>query len=261
LTFTAIVTSGNSPVVAGVVQLLEGGNSIGSGTVNSSGEVTISVSTLPTGSNLISAYYAGTANFAASLSSAITETVTAPANPEPPATITVSTLSPVSPGSSTTAAVSLVTNSYAGTMTLTCALTSSPVGAQYLPTCIVTPPTLTVAENATAASILTVQTTSTTTTALAHPSTLPPLGLGGALAVAGLLMFCVPNRRRRMMSVLALLLVVLSVGAVGCGGEKTTHVLPVTDSTTAGAYTFAVIGTDVVNPSTTTTAIVTVAVE
>jgi subtilase family serine protease len=261
VTFTVVVSSGGAPVTTGVVQLLDGGYSIGAGTVNSSGVMTISVSTLPVGSNLISAYYGGTANFAASLSSAITETVTAPANPEPPATITVATLSPVSPGSSTTAAVKLVTNSYAGTMTLTCALTSSPVGAQYLPTCNVTASTLTVAVNATAASILTVQTTSTTTTSVAHPSHLTPWGLGGSTAVAGLLMLCVPNRRRRTTFLLALLLVVFSLGAVGCGGGKTTQVSPVTQSTTAGAYTFTVKGTDVVNPSTTTTAIVTVAVE
>jgi len=261
LTFTAIVTSGSSPVAVGVVQLLEGGNSIGSGTVNGSGVAIISVSSLPVGSDSISASYAGTANFAASLSSAVTETVNAPADPEPPATITVVTPSPVSPGSSTTAAVKLASGSYAGTMTLTCALTSSPVGAQYLPICTVTPSTLMVAANSTAASMLTVQTTYTTTTALAHPSDLPPWGLGGSSAMAGLFMLCLPNRRRRTTSLLALLLVVFSVGAVGCGGGKTTQVSPVTQSTTAGAYTFTVKGTDVVNPSTTTTAIVTVAVE
>jgi hypothetical protein len=261
LTFTAIVTSGNSPVPAGLVQLLGGGNSIGAGTVNSSGVVTISVSTLPVGSNLISAYYGGTANFATSLSSAVTETVTAPVDPEPPATITVVTPSPVSPGRSTTAAVKLATISYTGTMRLTCALTSSPGGAQYLPTCSVTPSTLTVAANSSAASILTVQTTSTTTTALSHPSALTPWGLGGASAVAALLMFCMPTRRLRMMSLSALLLAVLSVGAVGCGGAKTSQVSPVIQSTTAGAYTFTVKGTDVTNPSTTTTATVTVTVE
>jgi hypothetical protein len=261
LTFTAIVTSGNSPVVDGVVQLLEGGNSIGSGTVNSSGVVTISVSTLPIGSNLISAYYAGTANFAASLSSAITETVTAPANPEPPATITVATLSPVSPGSSTTAAVSLVTSSYAGTMTLTCALTSTPAGAQYLPTCSVTPSTVTVAANSTVASVLTVQTTSTTSSARAHPFDLPPWRLGGAAAIAGLLMLCVPTRRRRMTSLLLLFLIVPSAGVLGCGAGKISQVTSNLEFTTAGSYTFTVKGEDVTNPSATSTATVIVAVE
>jgi hypothetical protein len=42
---------------------------------------------------------------------------------------------------------------------------------------------------------------------------------------------------------------------------KTSQVTFSPQSTTAGAYTFTVKGTDVINPSTTTTATVTVAVE
>jgi TRAP-type C4-dicarboxylate transport system permease small subunit len=90
---------------------------------------------------------------------------------------------------------------------------------------------------------------------------LTPWGLSGASAMASLLMLCLPNRRRRIMSLLSLLLVVLTVGAVGCGGVKTSQVTSSPQSTTAGAYTFTVKGTDVINPSTTTTATVTVAVE
>jgi hypothetical protein len=261
VTFTAIVTSRNAPVAEGVVELFEGGNSIGSATVNSNGNATISLSTLPIGSNSIPAYYVGTANFATSLSSPVTETVSAPANPGPPATITVSTPPPVSPGSATTAVVSVAAGSrYSGTMNLTCTLTSSPVGAQYLPACSLTPSTIMVAANATATSTLTVQTTPTTTAALARPSGLTPWGLGGASAMAGLLMFCVPDRRRRMMSLLALLLVVLSVGAASCGSaspQQTTSA----QTTTAGSYTFTVKAADTSNPSATASTVVTITVQ
>lgn len=262
VTFTVIVTSGNQPVTAGVVELLEDGNPIASGTMNSSGCVTIALSTLPAGSNSISAYYAGTANFATSLSSSLTETVTAPANPVPPATITVATPSPVSPGSATTAAVSLVaSSSYSGTMNLTCTLTSSPAGAQYLPTCSLTPPTLTIAANASASSILTVKTTSTTTSAGARPSGLIPWSLGGASAMAGLLMFCVPNRRRRTMALCSLLLVTLCFGAAGCGSARLLPLTTAAETTTAGNYTFTVKGVDASNQGATVSTVVLIAVQ
>lgn len=258
--FTATVASAGIPATSGVVSFMQGSNVIGSGTVNSSGVATVSLSTLPVGSNSISADYAGTTNYATSLSSAVTVSV-APVSPAVPVTINVPAPTPVSAGAATTASVNLSAgSSYSGTMNLTCILTGSPAGAQYLPTCSLNPTTLTVAVNAVATSTITVLTTSTTTLA-SRPSGITPWGFGGASAMAGLLIFCVPTRRRRTMSLLALLLVVLTLGAAGCGGGTFVSPTISTKSTTAGSYAFTVKATDASNPNTTASTAVTITVQ
>ncbi len=259
---TATVSVSGGPATSGVVTFLSNGVSIGAGTVNGNGAAMMSLSTLAVGSDSIVASYGGTSSFEVSTSFPVVVTVAAQVVSAPPATINVPAPAPVSPGGTTASAVSLVARaSYSGTMNLTCALTNSPVGAQYVPTCTITPSTITIAANATAASTLTVQTTSTSTAAVARPSGLAPWGLGGASAMAGLLMFCLPTRRRRMMSVLALVLGVCSLGAVGCGSSASAPPTTTTQSTTAGSYTFTVKGTDTANASTTASTMVTVTVQ
>jgi hypothetical protein len=265
VTFTAAVTSGGAPVSTGVVTFLNGGNTLGTGTVNSTGVATISLSTLPVGADSISAQFGGTSSFATSVSGVVMVTVSVAITPAPIA-ITIPTLPAVSPGGSTTSSVSFTaSSSYSGTMNLSCTLTSSPTGAQYVPTCSLNPTTLTFTASSVGTSTLTVATTSTTTTtALPHSTSGTPWGLAGASAMAGLLMFCLPARRRRMMSMLLLLLVVTCIGAVGCGGGGGTSVAPpgsTTQQTTAGSYTFSVKGTDASNPNLTNSATVTVTVE
>ncbi len=255
---SAAVTSNGSPVTSGVVAFLVDGSSVGIGMLNSSGTASMSLDTLPVGTDSISASYGGTSSFAPSTSASVSVTVTGTSTP---VTISVGSVSSLFPGEGTSSTLKISAgSSYSGTMNLTCTLTNSPVGAQYLPTCSLNPTTITVAANATASSTLMVQTTSPTSTALARPTGLTPWGLGGASAMAGLLMFCVPTRRRRMTSLLALLLVVCSFGAVGCGSGNANHVTTSTPSTTAGSYTFTVRGTDVTNPSTTASTTVTITV-
>jgi hypothetical protein len=78
VTFTAQVTApeGNTPPT-GTVTFSDGTTSLGTGTLNSSGQATYSTSSLALGLHSISAAYSGSAGFAASTSSPITITVSA----------------------------------------------------------------------------------------------------------------------------------------------------------------------------------------
>ena len=75
VTFTATVASlGGTP--AGSVSFLDGATALGSGTLNA-GQATLVTSSLSVGSHSITAVYAATANFTASTSAAVAETVIA----------------------------------------------------------------------------------------------------------------------------------------------------------------------------------------
>jgi len=81
--------------------------------------------------------------------------------------------------------------------------------------------------------------------------------------LAGLLLFCVPSRRRRLLIMTSSLLIALTMGTVGCGAGLTIVTTPPLDTsaTTPGIYEFTVTGTDTVDPSVTTSAVVSVNVE
>ncbi|MFN2608074.1 MAG: Ig-like domain repeat protein [Acidimicrobiales bacterium] len=78
VTFTATVTSSGSPVTSGTVTFLEGSTVIGGPVaVNGSGQATLTTTTLPEGSHVITARYDGTASFGTS-SGAVTEVLNNP---------------------------------------------------------------------------------------------------------------------------------------------------------------------------------------
>lgn len=223
----------------GVVTLTYNGSSSSPPTQQSLANGTTSF-TLPsqflvTGANTLGALYGGDATYA---SSSATTTVTlaqvALAVPAPAAVL---------PGSSitATATVSAGTN-YSGTVNLTCSLTSSPAGAQSLPTCSISPASVTLQTGGSATSVLAVTTTAAST------SLLRPLrdgswtrgGDGAILAV--LAIWGIPRRRRRWLSMLVILLIG-ACATIGCsGGSKSTG--PSIAATTAGTYTFTVTGQD-----------------
>jgi sugar lactone lactonase YvrE len=214
--------------------------------------------TLTTGSDTITASYSGDANYAvASGTAAITVAQVL---------ITSQTASAVSPGGSTTAALTLAaSNSYSGTMNLTCALTSSPSGAQSLPTCNLKPTSVGLTSGGSGTSTLTVNTTAASTSAVLHPLRAPLHWLGGGGAtLAALLLWGIPARRRRWVSMLAVLLLMVAAVATGCGGGGKPggggggQSIP---ATTAGNYTFTVTGVDSVNPQITTSTTVVVTVQ
>jgi hypothetical protein len=190
---------------------------------------------LVTGANTLGALYGGDATYASgSATTTVTLAQVALAVPAPAAVL---------PGSSitATATVSAGTN-YSGTVNLTCSLTSSPAGAQSLPTCSISPASVTLQTGGSATSVLAVTTTAAST------SLLRPLrdgswtrgGDGAILAV--LAIWGIPRRRRRWLSMLVILLIG-ACATIGCsGGSKSTG--PSIAATTAGTYTFTLTGQD-----------------
>jgi hypothetical protein len=81
------------------------------------------------------------------------------------------------------------------------------------------------------------------------------IGTAGGAALAGLLFFCLPGRRRNRFAMLALLIVAMAAGASGCGGSAQ----PAVDGT--GAFTFTVTGTDAATGMIVSTTTVTVNVQ
>jgi hypothetical protein len=149
-------------------------------------------------------------------------------------------------------------------MNLSCTLTSSPNGAQSLPTCSLNPASITLTSVGSGTSILTIDTTAASGSALARPHRQNLWGLGeGGTLFAGILVLFLPSRRRRWISMLSLVLIIVGAGVIGCGGGggggQTTG--PGTPSTTAGNYTFTVTGTDSANAKITVSTTVIIAVQ
>ncbi|MGD0445547.1 MAG: hypothetical protein ABSA39_16550 [Edaphobacter sp.] len=94
---------------------------------------------------------------------------------------------------------------------------------------------------------MTVNTTAASTTAFVRPLGKDVWGFGGGAVLAGLLMLGIPPRRRRWVSMLALLWIVVVAGAIGCGpsggSAPISTTTPSTPATTAGSYTFTVTAT------------------
>ncbi len=161
--------------------------------------------------------------------------------PAPTFTLSASLPSAISPGG---AAVSTITitpsGGFTGTVALSCAVTGSPTGAVDVPTCSATAPGA-ISGSAVTATV-TVTTTAASTSSLAHP--FPTLfTLGGGSALAALLLFGLPARRRKWQTLFGLLLLVGFAGlGIGCGGGPTSNGTP-KPGTTAGSYTVTVTGT------------------
>ncbi|MGA7244546.1 MAG: FG-GAP-like repeat-containing protein, partial [Terracidiphilus sp.] len=217
---------------------------------------TLPAGTLSSGANTLTASYPGDGVYAAGMA---TSTVTVPQ-----VLIAIPAPTPVSAGGSATATVTLSSGStYSGTLKLTCALTTSPSGAQSLPTCAMNPISLAITSGGMGTSVLMVKTTAASTTALHKASGRNFWRIGGRDAVfALLLVFGVGWRRRRWTSMVALLSI-LVVGAVfGCGGSSPSGSTGSgTLETTSGNYTFTVTGTDASNASITAAMTVTVTVQ
>jgi hypothetical protein len=157
-----------------------------------------------------------------------------------------------SPGATTgnTATITVMpSGGFTGSVTLTAALTSSPSGATDPPTFsfgATSPVNITGASSGT--GTITVSTTAATTGALVRPkSSAAPWFAAGGTALACLLFFGIPARRRRWRSMLGMfvLLALLTGGLVSCGSKSSGgggggsggH-----SGTTTGTYTITVTG-------------------
>jgi hypothetical protein len=80
VTLTATVSS-SAGTPGGIVTFSNGSTTLGTGTLNASGAATLNTTALPAGTNTATAVYAASGNFAASTSTAVTVTVSAPVSP------------------------------------------------------------------------------------------------------------------------------------------------------------------------------------
>jgi hypothetical protein len=144
-------------------------------------------------------------------------------------------------------------NGFTGTISLSCAITSSPSNATDPVTCSL-PPSVSITDTTAATATLIVNSTAATSSALDSPFRF--LVPGGGFALAVLCFFGVPARRRSWSRLVGVLFVLFAAAAIGCGGSSGSASTPPPSGgsprTTAGAYMVTVTGTSGTLTQTTT---------
>ncbi len=188
-----------------------------------------------------------------------TLTVTAPA----PASFTVSgTAVTVAPGatSGNTSTITVTpSNGFTGAVNLSAMLTASPAGAIDLPTVSLAASTVTISGTTPATTTATIATTAASSGSLVYPQKQHWYTAAGGAALACILFFGIPARRRGWRSLLSLLVFLVAMAGVGCGGGGGNNNNGNT-GTTAGSYTFTVTGTDAATGKVIETGTITVSV-
>lgn len=231
---------------SGTVAFYNGTASVGTGTL-ATGVATVNVTSLPVGTDSLTAVYPGDTNFAGSTSSAVSETVIMPdfsiaANP--------TSLSIAQGGSSTSVITITPTGGFSQALTLNCS------GLPANSTCAFSPATVTPAGTP-ISSTMTI-TTDVQSSALAQTRTtgwlaiampLGPAGFAGLLGLLGIRRRNTSGSRRAFIrGFLFLAMVAMGTIAIGCGGggsqQSSGPVTPVGSSTiTVTASTAASGGT------------------
>jgi len=267
LSVNVTVSSGMGfPIPATGSVVLSGGGYNSTATPISGTEVTFNIpaGALAVGSDTLTASYTPDAQSSTVyLASTGTTTVTV-ATPAPPSFNIANGSITLVPGAVTGNSVNVTVTpagGFTGSVTLTAAITSSPSGAQALPTLSFgnsSPVSITGAASATAT--LTIVTTTAGSASLAPANrALPWTRIGGA-ALACLLLFGIPGgKRRRNLFRLLALFAILAGGMAACGGGGSGGGGgSSTPGTTAGNYTITVTGT---SGSTTSSGTVTLTIE
>jgi len=170
---------------------------------------------------------------------------TAP-TPNPSFAMSSSPLATIKAGSSSTSTIMITpSGGFTGAISLACSVTSSPAGAQNVPTCTIDQ-SASVSGAQPASATLTIKTTAPSTTA-AQSQFWKISSLGGETLAAAVLLFIFPIRRRRWQSLMGvLMLIVLLTAVTGCGGTSK----PISTGggggsagTTPGNYAITVTGT------------------
>jgi trimeric autotransporter adhesin len=172
-------------------------------------------------------------------------TVNVPAAP-PGFTLSSTGITIAAPGPNGTSTITISpSGGFTGSVALSCAVTGSPTGGADAPTCSVTAPPAITGPAAVTATLTISTTAASAATHSAARAQYPPrvAAAGGALiAMASLLFFGFPIRRRRTITQLSLLAIATLISAaIGCGGTKAAAP-PVNPGTTPGAYTVTVTG-------------------
>ncbi len=218
----AVAGSGGAATPGGTVTLASGTyESAGMSLVNGTATITIPANSLAVGTDTLTAAYSGDANYAPATGTG-TLTVTAVA-PPPPATFTLAATSPpaIAAGGSATSTVTITgSNGYAGSVTLSCALTGAPAGAMNQPTCAAAgSPAVLSATATTVTASVSVQTTAATSGVVGR---MRWFGAAGSSGVLALLVLCFPGRisRWRAMLCCSMLAAAFVLAGVGCGSTS-----------------------------------------
>ena len=254
VTLTAVFdTTSYASGPTGTVQFTNNGSALGSPVAVTAGTdangfpqatAVLTTTTLPSGNNAITAVYSGDANFAAVTSPGVTVTVSStPVNPSfafTPAPGAVTFTAGATTGNTSTVSIT-PSNGFTGSVALTATLTMSPAGAVNLPTISFNPTSITITGSAVGTSVATIATTANTSGALAYPKTNRWYTGAGGAALACVLLFGIPARRRSWRAMLALLVCLVGLAEVGCGGGSSGG--GGNSGTTTGTYIFTVTGT------------------
>lgn len=263
LTLTATVntnyTSGTLPAATGTVTLTSGTYASAATPLNNgSASITIPANTLAVGADQFNIVYSGDANYLAGSGFGFIN-VTTPV----PAGFSLAGSSPSFLAGATTGNTSVITISstggFTGSVTMTASITTSPAGAQNLPTLSFgTTSPVNVSDATGGTATLTVSTKAATTAMMHYPQ--PPSDLwfrAGGAVLACLLFLGIPARRRGWRNIVGMLaLLIMLVGSVlacgggggSAGGGGGTTTIP---GTTRGNYTVTVTGTSGTITSTT----------
>lgn len=233
--FSGSVALSASGLPAGVTALFAAGTVPGTQTLtltaNSSAAVTSSsVTVTVTGTS-------GTLDASTSVALSVTSEPGFAGSGNPPSSLSVS------PGSDTTASIEIGgTNGFTGTVTLSCNVTTSISNVNDLPGCSLNPNMVTISGATDQTSTLTITTTGGSTSSAKNETKGYFGSSAGAVALALMLFFVMPRRRRNWVTMIILLSVIAAVGMLGCGGSSIQNTGGGNPGTTPGAYTVSVTG-------------------
>ena len=250
----------------GTITYTMNGRSLGTLTVSSSapqqGQMTFGVEASVDATQIgagntatFSASYSGDGNYQGAGPLTTTITVAEPAS----AGIALTTggnITIATPGQSGTSTLTVTpSNGFGGSVSLTCALSSGATGSNN-PTCSV-PASVSISGTAAQTATVTVSTTAATSASAKRPAALF-IGLGGGVALAGVLLIALPRRRMLWLSMLCLVALGVALLPMGCGGGSGGGTSPgESPGTPAGAYTFTITGANgSITGSTTLTVVV-----
>jgi subtilase family serine protease len=240
VTITAAGTTGFGTPTGSVT--LAGGGYTSTATALSSGTATI---TVPAGALAVATDTLTATYTPDSTSSPIYNSSNGTAN------VTVAPAPGFAPGSGGTSSISLAAgattgntgtisvvgnNGYSGSVSLTCAVTTSVSNVSDMPTCSLSPASITISGATASTSTLTIDTTAPGSAANEKPNFFGPAAGGTALALV--MFFFAPRRRRNWLAMVALLVLTLTMGLTACGKKGNSNM-----GTTPGAYTVTVTGT------------------
>jgi hypothetical protein len=228
-TLTATVSPAPTGSPAGTVTFYSGTTLLGTGTLNGSGVATFTTSSLIVGADSITAVYPGNSAYAASTSSAVSETVMASYTVTAPTTPV-----PVAPGGAVTINIAVPPLGGAYDNVVTLSASGLPPGAR----ATFDPPTVTPG-GAGAQTVMTIQLAALTADIPAQHRRLPVAPFSLAFILFGAVL-----GRKRIPRPLVLVLVLASLGVTaslltGCGGGFANT----PSATQAGSYTITVTGT------------------